>query len=87
MNKNFDKVFWLAFRMSGFCGLYVPEKVYEYTNHPGAYAWECSSEGNSYLLRTESDGKIFTNEQQCIDYCKETNEKNPFYRKWLMSKN
>lgn len=71
--RGFDGEGWLAFRMSGFGGLVVPERV----------AWQrrggwMVTDGGHYR-RVGRDGSLHKTYQDCVKACNEANRNNTTY--------
>lgn len=68
---------WLAFRMSGFGGLVVPEQV---AFAKGNAVWvQLDNQRDTFMLRlVPQDGELCQTYEECVAKCKAANAGNPF---------
>lgn len=84
--RGFDGEGWLAFRMSGFGGLVVPEKV----AWQGSFVWVFTADGQyrktrgvvtsgGHCRNVGIDGSLHKTYKDCVKACNEANRNNTTY--------
>jgi hypothetical protein len=62
---------WLAFKMSGFGGLVVPEKGY---HEDGMFKVPLNYDSNTIMCRcVPEDGVVFDTYEECVEHCDRMN--------------
>lgn len=67
---------YLAFHMSGFGGLFVPERVIHF-----ATGVVITAAINGFHVRIVSVGDVFDSRDECLDECDRRNVGNPFWKR------